>query len=499
MKIHFSIIIVLAALIFSGCEKYDKYPGGQVSPLIAIYDIRNMYKGEPVTLTEANMFGADKISGIVVSDHSGGNLPEGMIFIQESRRLNQLRGIGIMLGNDAQNFKAGDSVTVDVTNGILARENGILQIKGLTAANVTKLSSGANISPLIVKSSDVLKNPGNYEGTFVFIAKAGFDASVPEGSTYAGDKIINDGFGNLTLHTGNNATWATKKVPFLANFSGLLIGTGDSTLQLSPRSADDITVLSATPQKVAAVIITGYLVDPSGSDANYEYIQLMATRDIDFSKTKFSVATTNNAGANTPTGNPVNGWATGGLRTYKIDIDSGKVKRGQYFYVGAYNNIWGSGSSSIDSVLWISQMYGTVGGDGFGTPTTNLLANSGNAAGIAVFDTTKVDSTTRPVDVIFFGGSGGAVFGEGPPAIGYRITNTDLYDLSNLATEEAQPFFNQGSNKTRFSFPATGNFSQLGGVYNATTARWTTARALTNVPLKKDSQRAEIEGGTRLE
>src|SRR5690606_33927054 len=125
--------------------------------------------------------------------------------------------------------------------------------------------------------------------------------------------------------------------------------------------------------------------DPTSTDANYEYIQLMATKDLDFSVTPFAIVTTNNAGANTPTGYPVDGWATGGLRTYKIDLTSGTVTKGEYFYVGANKNIWGSGSTDMSSSKWFQKMYATDDGDGFGTKTTNLLANSGNAAGIAVF------------------------------------------------------------------------------------------------------------------
>ncbi|MBK7291136.1 MAG: hypothetical protein IPI78_13415 [Chitinophagaceae bacterium] len=60
-----------------------------------------------------------------------------------------------------------------------------------------------------------------------------------------------------------------------------------------------------------------------------------------------------------------------------------------------------AGSTDISSSMWFSKMYATVDGDDFGTKTTNLLANSGNAAGIAIFDKTAVDVTTIPIDVIF--------------------------------------------------------------------------------------------------
>jgi hypothetical protein len=224
----------------------------------------------------------------------------------------------------------------------------------------------------------------------------------------------------------------------------------------------------------------------------------MATKTIDFATTGFSIVTTNNAGTSTPTGFPANGWATGGLRTYKINLTSGTVQRGQYFYVGGNKNIWGAGSTSPTSVVWFSKTYASVAGDGFGTATTNLLANSGNAAGIAVFDLTNVTADTIPVDVIFYGG-GGSLYTPGPPERGYKITNTDYYDITNPSTLALQPYFNMGSNTGKLAFPAATNFSQLGGRYNTTTGRWTAARTLNGIALTTTSTLDAIEGATILE
>ena len=497
MKRIISSIFLLSLVFLWGCKK-DNYPGGTISPFIAIFDLQNMDKGAEVTLSKDNMFGSGQITGVVVSDHLGGNTPAGLLVVQDKRRLAQLRGISIALGDAAKNYAPGDSVIIDVEGGVLKRVNGILQVTGLNNADVTKVSSGNKVEPVAVKVSDVLNAPKLYESTLISIYKAGFDPSYAPGSTYAGDRTINDGFGNMTLHTEAGAEYANKTLPFMSNFSGIVFSGSDAKPQLWPRDEEDITVLAATAPKIAPVIITGYLTDPSGNDANYEYIQLMATKDIDFAVSGFSVVTTNNAGANVPTGFPTNGWATGGQRTYKINLTSGTVRKGEYFYVGANKNIWGANSTDISSSKWFTKMYSTVAGDDFGTTTTNLLANSGNAAGIAVFDKTTVDVETVPVDVIFFGGAG-SIFSAGPPAKGYRITNTDYYDVTNPSNQEEQPFFGQGSNTGKLSFPTTANFSQLGGVYNKTSGRWTTARALKSVPLTATSTVVEIEGATKIE
>lgn len=490
---------ILSALVFAmGCKK-DNYPGGKLSPYISLFDIRDIYKGSDISLSVDNMFGADKITGVVVSDHSGGNTPAGLLVIEDSRRLSRLRGISIPIGADAASYVPGDSVIINVVGKSLKRIDGILQIIGVTNADINKVASGIIINPPIVKANAILASPGDYESTLVSIAKVGFDPSYPPGSTYAGNKIMNDGFGNMTLHTENTATFANKPLPFLSNYTGIVFNVdADPVPQLWPRTDADITILSATAPKVAPIIITGYLIDPTGSDANYEYVQLMATKDINFAVTNFSMVTTNNAGSATPTGYPANGWATGDLRTYKIDMTSGSVLKGQYFYVGGNKNIWGAGSTDISSSFWISKLYATFDGDGFGTKTTNLLANSGNAGGIAIFDLTNVTADTLPVDVMFYGGNGN-LYTAGPPEKGYKITNTDYYDITNPTTLVNQPYFAMGSNTTKLAFSPATKFSQLGGTYNTTTGRWTSARTLHIVDLTATSTVAIIEGATTLE
>lgn len=498
MKRNSIYILFLATLVsLLGCKK-DNYPGAVVSPYISIFDVRDLHKGTDVTLTKDNMFGSELITGTVTSDHSGGNLPEGLLVIQDSRRLSQPRGISIDLGTDATSYQPGDSLIINVGGSVLKRVNGILQLTGVANSKITKVSSGNTITPLIVKSNAVIGKPGDFESTLVSIVRVGFDAAYPPGTTYAGNRTINDGFGDMVLHTETTASWANNAIPFLSNFTGIVFSDENNPPQLWPRTVADITILSATAPKVAPIVITGYLVDPTGTDANYEYIQLMATKDINFATTNFSLVTTNNAGTSTPTGFPSSGWATGGLRTYKFNMTTGTVQKGQYFYVGANKNIWGAGSTDISSAFWFSKMYATEGGDGFGQTTTNLLANSGNAAGIAIFDLTNVTADTVPVDVIFFGG-GGSLYTAGPPEKGYKIANTDYYDTKNPSTQQLQPYFAQGSNTGKLAFPAATIYSKLGGVYNTTTGRWTTARTLNAIPLTATSTRPEIEGATTLE
>ncbi len=497
-KIVSLCFFLVAAVTFLGCKK-DSYPGGTPYNVISLLDLKGLYNGNPITLTNKDLFGGDRIAAVVVSDFSAGNSPQGLVMVQEKRRLNLLRGITLNLGAAAGNYHPGDSLEIIVEGAQLTRENGVLQIKGLTTENIKVISSGNAIDIPLVKSSQIINRPQDFESTLLTIVKASFDGSYPPGTTYAGNKTINDGFGNVTLHTEAGAPWANSAAPFLSNFTGIVYTPASDTVpQLWPRTLNDITVLAATAPKVAPLIITGYLADPTGSDANYEYIQLMATKDLNFATKNFSVVTTNNAGSATPTGFPENGWATGGLRTYKINITTGSVTRGQYIYVGANKNIWGAGSTDISSAFWVSKMYATLAGDGFGTATSNLLANSGNAGGIAVFDLTAVTADTIPVDVMFYGGTG-SLYSAGPPEKGYKITNTDYYDVVNPSTQVSQKYFAMGSNTGKLGFAAATYFSKLGGTYNTTTGRWTSARSLNGTALSASSTLQEIEGLTMLE
>jgi hypothetical protein len=492
--------VLLSLMVFMwGCKK-DNYPGGVVSPYIAIFDIRDLYRGSDVTLTVDNMYGSSKITAMVVSDHSGGNLPKGMLFVQDRSRLSQLRGIAIPIGDAAANYLPGDSVIIDVAGAVLKKVDGMLQIIGVQQSDITKVSSGNPIPVNRIANNQILANPEKYESTLGVIVKGGFDPLPGPKDVLAGNKVLNDGFGNIVLHTEPTAAFADSLLPVMGNFSGIILNTigadGQPAPQLRLRKASDVAVLSSVIE-IPPAIITGFMSDVKGGDGNYEYIQLMATRDIDFKATPFAVVVTNNANASTPTGFPAKGWGTGGMRTFKFSLSSGFAAKGSFFYVGgAGKMINGSSSTSMSNSNWIRTFnYTTQDGDGFGNKTGGLFANSGNASGVAVFADSTVTVDSRPVDVIFIA-TGGSLFTAGPPAVGYRITNTDWYDVKNPITLEDQSFYRSGTNTLSLVYNTAdmGYFNMLGGEYNISLGRWTKARTQNNVLLTKTSAITEIEG-----
>ncbi|MEZ2335379.1 DUF5689 domain-containing protein [Mucilaginibacter sp. RCC_168] len=499
--LFYTLLLLYSAAMIQSCTKANNYPGGELASVIAVADIRTIYKGADITLNTKNMFGAHQMTGIVISDQSGGNMPAGLLVVQNNRRA-KLRGIAIPLGAAAAGYSPGDSVVIDIAGGVLKRLNGTLQITGIQANAVTKISSNNAIASQKVTTNTLRANQDNYESTLVTVSKAGFDPLPTSTDTYAGDKIISDGNGKVTLHTEAAASFADKNLPLSANFSAIAFGADSNNIvipQLRMRTIDDAFVIATD---IAPMVISGFLTDPAGTDANYEYIQLLATRDIDFSTENFTIVTTNNAGASTPSGYPVNGWATGDLRTYKLELKSGTVKKGTYFYVGGTGQkIDGSASTSMSSSNWIGAFnYSTANSpnfnsdpsSAFGTKTSNLLANSGNAAGIAVFAGTNITAASKPVDVIFYG-TGGSLY-DANANVGYRITNNDFYDVKNPVTQADQPFNRQGTNTAACTLPVSGSFDQLGGEYNPVIGRWTVSRSTTSLPLSNSSVITDIEG-----
>ena len=275
------------------------------------------------------------------------------------------------------------------------------------------------------------------------------------------------------------------------------------------------------------ILVTGAMTDPRGNDCNttmnigwynpnenanihgdgYEYVQLMAVEDIDFSVTPYSVVICRNTSTQTPT---AKGWAEGGARSYKFDLTQGTVSRGEFFYIGGEakalngyssnatnttassfdgsvtNKVWTGhpiaipewapqnggatqttgGIISIRQAKWIrTKAYIKEAGDGFGSPTasnnSNILSNSPNPGtsfpgtfgvdGIAVYEGTDVDEYTVPMDVIFFGQNATGARNFSATGMGYTVPLNDLYSPVNLATGEVQPYFGQGTNSVFLS------------------------------------------------
>src|SRR5688572_22665993 len=112
----------------------------------------------------------------------------------------------------------------------------------------------------------------------------------------------------------------------------------------------------------AQLLISEYLANPPGTDSPFEFVELIATENIDFSLTPYSVVFGNNGTAT------ANGWIAGGDVTYGFNINAGSVSRGDVVYVG--------GSSMVPTGVKLRTINtATTAGDGFGNAATGVLGN----------------------------------------------------------------------------------------------------------------------------
>ena len=503
----YSLLLPLIMLAFAGCEKHD-YAEGTLSPITSVEEIRALYKGADLTITKNQLMDATKITGTVISNPDSGNVKSGQVVIQQTAR-NRTRGI-ILSVADAATYKTGDSLSIVVEGSTLSRSEGSLQLSNLAAGAVTKISRVRSLRVTVTSSLEIRQKPDVYESTLVKISAATINPAPLPADVMLGDKSAVNGADSIMIHTEATASFASASVPASASFIGIVVVShpaGEAPVyQIWPRFSTDILDRIAPPDPNGPqlgkfpVVISGFVNDSKGSDGNNEYFQFLATRDIDFEKTPMAVVTCTNAGTAAPYPGvaPAGGWATGGGRTYKFNLTAGAVKKGEFFYVGGSNKkINGPNTTDMSSSKWIRAVaYVTNAGDGFGSASSGLLPNSGNAGGIAVFEGTNITETSTPVDVVFFGGTGKTTIFNGTDNVGYRIVDNDHYKLKDGATD--QPFFFQGTNSYIIPHQTTadlGIFVKLGGIYNTTTKIWDVARANTFYLMNAASAVTEIESG----
>lgn len=203
------------------------------------------------------------------------------------------------------------------------------------------------------------------------------------------------------------------------------------------------------------LIISEMLPNPTGTDSPFEYVELVASKNIDFSVTPYCVVVCNNGTATSA------GWVAGGTLTYGFNITTGTVSAGDVVYVGG-------SSMSPTGIKLRTISTGSVNGDGFGTAASSgVFGNGGsNADGIAVFanDISTLTNSTVPVDAIFYGSAiGSALVSSG--TAGYELPVNDFYSGGKLQ-----------SNSYLTSDPASSTVLTASGAFNYNNNTWATPR-----------------------
>lgn len=497
-KSHFKLGLKLGIgffllLIISSCFKEKDTLLGTATKNLSVYNLKLMDKGDEISLTE-NIIGVAPLSGTVISDAQAGNIEKGKFVIVQNKE-GRAAGITISLQDQTDvAFVPGDSVVLNILGSTLKRVNGRLEVTNVASSKVTKVATDKRVSPLRISLAELAKNASTYESMLVSVS--GIDIILESGdpTTYNGTKKMYDASndpGTVNLNTLSAANFSTEEIPLNANFTGIVVPSSNM-LNLRIRTLADVSITSSPLDPTTDLIITGFLSDPKGTDnpaigtvttytngvtliqpGSYEYVQLMALRDIDFAVTPYSVVLANNGTVG------ANGWAQGGSSSFKFNITSGTVKAGEFCYVGGpakkLGGYWNCGfSTDISDANWVRTINLPLeAGDGFGNASyaMNNIAGDGtnNADGIAVFKGTTVTSTSMPIDAIFYGTRILTAYDEANNR-GYRVPLNDHYNPINPDTGQPQPFFGQGSNTYLFAQPGSdiSDFSKLGGVVSRT-------------------------------
>lgn len=211
----------------------------------------------------------------------------------------------------------------------------------------------------------------------------------------------------------------------------------------------------------SGLVIQRFLAKPAGTESPYEFVELVATRNIDFSTERYTVVFCDAKDASTA------GWPQGGVFTYGFEIPAtaGTVTAGTLIYVGG-SSLTVNGTSCF----YGRQInYATNTGDGFGNAsTTGVLGNGGSHAdGLAVFNVAaaSISGTSVPVDAVFFGTAVGNAAGK------FKVPANDMY---------AGGTFGTGTGNGTLAPDPSGTSPYVyvtGGTFNTVTGNWDVARS----------------------
>lgn len=206
------------------------------------------------------------------------------------------------------------------------------------------------------------------------------------------------------------------------------------------------------------LVISEILANPVGTDSCKEYVELLATQNINFSLTPYTIIVNNNGTATNL------GWVNGGAISYAFAITTGSVAAGDVVYVG------GSCMSPTGTQLRTINVKYTNGDGGLGVfNSAGVFGNGGsNADGVGVFNlpVSAITSSTVPTDVLFYGtGIGSALVNVGLD--GYQLPVNDLYSGGKLqSTSFLAPD------------PSSDIIITATGVFNTSTNVWSTPRSI---------------------
>jgi len=145
-----------------------------------------------------------RIEGVVISDNEHDNHPGQNLYLMDDS------GAGIALRfSGFHDFPLGTKIRVIVSNMVMSRFSGLLQIDNIPLGNAYNLGPGLMPQPTLTTIGSITGMLEMYESTLVTLQ----NVTISGGTTFSGNLNINDGTGQMLLYTYSWASFAGSPVP----------------------------------------------------------------------------------------------------------------------------------------------------------------------------------------------------------------------------------------------------------------------------------------------
>ena len=212
---------------------------GDIRELVEIADVRALYQGSNVTVSEDWYIRATVISNV---DLNNGSSKKNIVMQDETA------GIMVRLTQDEEAFKLGDVVEVNIQGQSLENFNGLIQLNNVPNANISKVSDGTVPEPKNITAAQLIS--GDYESQYVAVSDVQVVAE-DLGKTF----VMNNSNTSITFESRTGETfdlftsrWAESlksvQVPEGSGTLKGIAGINKDTYQISLTSTDDYAGLT---------------------------------------------------------------------------------------------------------------------------------------------------------------------------------------------------------------------------------------------------------------
>jgi len=224
-----SLLILLVGSL-SACNKEPIGPTGpDPATLMNTAEVRALFTGATTSAP-----GGRKITGIVISDRSTGNLNGQNIYLQQGTGK-----AGICVRFTASHaFNLGDSIDVEISGQEISEFRGLLQVNNVPLSYATLVAPGKSITPRDASLADINTNYEAWESTLVRVTPIGSITGGTNG-TWSGSVTISDGGSSLVIFTSSFAGFAGTVYPANPQRITGYLTPFNTIKQLALRSAAD--------------------------------------------------------------------------------------------------------------------------------------------------------------------------------------------------------------------------------------------------------------------